>query len=53
MRLKLETEFSVQMLLLCSESSDSSSWQDMRLSSKRSSGGGEMFKTGRLDGVIW
>lgn len=51
--LKLETEFSIQMLLLCSESRRSSSWQDMLLSSNRSSGGGEMLRTGRLEGVIW
>ncbi len=51
--LKLDTEFSTQMLLLCSESRSSSSWQDMWLSSKRSSGGGEMLRTGRLEGVIW
>lgn len=50
--LKLESEFSIQMLLLCSEST--SSWHpDMWLLSNRSSGGGEMFSTGRLEGIIW
>lgn len=52
--LKLESEFSIQMLLLCSESwSASSGHPDMWLLSNRSSGGGEMFSTGRLGGVIW
>lgn len=52
--LKLESEFSIQMLLLCSESCSTSSWlPDMWLLSNRSSGGGEIFSTGRLEGVIW
>lgn len=62
--LKLERDSSIHMLPLCSESSvvlaagaeavavAASSWQDMRLSSSRSSGGGEMFSTvRRLEGV--
>lgn len=52
--LKFETESSVQMLLLCSESRVASFWKDMQLLSNRSSGGGEMFSTvRRLEGVIW
>lgn len=54
--LKLETESSIQMLLLCSESGlgSWSSWQDMRLSSSRSSGGGEMLRmVRRFEGVAW
>ncbi|TNN87593.1 hypothetical protein EYF80_002310 [Liparis tanakae] len=53
MRLKLESESSIQMLLLCSESRDVSSWQDIWLLSNKSCGGGEMFSTvRRFDGVI-
>lgn len=59
-KLKLEAESSAHMLLLCSESGPGgpegtgSSWQDIWLSSNRSSGGGEMLSTGlRLDGVFW
>lgn len=54
--LKFETESSIHMLPLCSESGlrVTSSWQDMRLSSSRSSGGGEMLSTvRRFEGVIW
>lgn len=56
----MEAESSAQMLLLCSESGPAgpagagSSWQDILLSSNRSSGGGEMLNTGlRLEGVFW
>lgn len=54
--LKLDTESSIHMLLLCSESGlgSRSSWQDIRLSSSKSSGGGEMLRTvRRFEGVAW
>lgn len=59
-KLKFERESSAHILLLCSESGPvgadtvGSSWQDIWLSSKRSSGGGDMLNTGlRFDGVFW
>lgn len=58
-KLKLDTESSAHILLLCSESGHGavdmvgSSWQDIWLSSNRSSGGGDMLNTGlRFDGVF-
>lgn len=59
-KLKFETDSSAHMLLLCSESGPGapdmvgSSWQDIWLSSNRSSGGGDMLNTVlRFDGVFW
>lgn len=52
MLLKLEGESSIHILQLCSDSNPHpSSWQDIRLLSSKSSGGGEMYKTVCLFGV--
>lgn len=52
MLLKLEGESSIHILQLCSDSGGHpSSWQDIRLLSSKSSGGGEMYKTVCLFGV--
>lgn len=46
MLLKLEGESSIHILQLCSDSNPQpSSWQDIRLLSSKSSGGGEMYRT--------
>lgn len=52
MLLKLEGESSIHILQLCSDSNPHpSSWQDIRLLSSKSSGGGEMYRTVCLFGV--